>query len=591
MIRHAVFVVLTISMMLTGLSAAGAAAASERESYIVVLAEGALPVEGIASTVASVADNLAAEHDGEVGYVYQTAIRGFSMTMTAAQAAALSNDSQVAYVQLDRVYSLGAQTIPTGLSRISAPGNPDLDIDATDDFRVDVDVAIIDTGIDLEHPDLNVQGGVDCLRPGCPSGGDDDNLHGTHVAGTVGAIDNDAYVVGVAPGARLWAVKVLNSAGFGTTATVIAGIDWVANNADTIEVANMSLGGFGFDQAEYDAVQGAVNAGVAFAVSAGNDSSNASLYSPASFDNTLTVSALTDFDGVPGGLGSSNCWSGADDALADYSNYGTVVGIAAPGTCILSTFPLEFGSLGTISGTSMASPHVAGALALLASSNNPNNASDVFALYDQVKGAGNFDWTDTSGDGVKEPLLNVGSFTPALVPTGGGSDVAPTVTIAAPSDGAVVEPGTSVTFTGSATDPEDGDLSANLSWSSDLDGVIGTGGSFSATLSEGIHQVTASVTDSGGNSSSDSVTVTVSSGTGITLSAVGTALRNRLRVDLTWSGADGRRVDVYRDGVVVATTRNDGAFSNRISATSGTFDFQVCESGTSVCSNVATVTF
>jgi subtilisin len=134
---------------------------------------------------------------------------------------------------------------------------------------VDVDVAVIDTGIDLQHPDLNVGGSVNCIgvhffaQMYRRCRGDDDHYHGTHVAGTIGAFDNDFGVVGVAPGARLWAVKVLDKRGSCPSSWIIAGIDWVAANAATIEVANMSLGGSGFNQAEYNAIQGAVNKGVA----------------------------------------------------------------------------------------------------------------------------------------------------------------------------------------------------------------------------------------------------------------------------------------------------------------------------------------
>ena len=133
----------------------------------------------------------------------------------------------------------------------------------------------------------------------------------------------------------------------------------------------MSLGGSGFSQAEYDAIQGAVNAGVAFAVAAGNEDDNANNYSPGGFDNVLSVSALADFNGLPGGGAAPTCRTDVDDTLADFSNWGPEIDIAAPGVCILSTYPLEKGEYGTISGTSMASPHAAGALALLASSNNP----------------------------------------------------------------------------------------------------------------------------------------------------------------------------------------------------------------------------
>ena len=127
-----------------------------------------------------------------------------------------------------------------------------------------------------------------------------------------------------------------------------------------------------------------------------------------------------------GGGAPSTCRSDVDDTLADFSNWGPEVDVAAPGVCILSTYPIEQGSYGTISGTSMASPHAAGALALLASANNPNNATDVYNLYNQVKAAGNYNWTDDSADGIQEPLLDVSAFIPVLVPgTGGAPPAAP----------------------------------------------------------------------------------------------------------------------------------------------------------------------
>ena len=330
--------------------------------------------------------------------------------------------------------SINVQSMPTGIQRIFANTNPEISIDGVDDYRVDVDVAVIDTGVDFQHPDLNVAGGVTCSAPfifwaTCNTGGDDDHFHGTHVAGTIGAYDNGIGVVGVAPGARIWAVKVLNSSGSGYSSQIIAGIDWVAAHAGTIEVANMSLGGAGFSQAEYDAIQGAIEAGVAFAVAAGNDDADANNYSPGGFDNVLSVSALADFNGLPGGGAASTCWGDVDDTLADFSNWGPEIDVAAPGVCILSTYPLEQGEYGTISGTSMASPHAAGALALLASANNPANATDVYNLYNQIKTTGNYNWTDDSGDGIREPLLDVSNteiFNPVLVPgTGGNPPAAP----------------------------------------------------------------------------------------------------------------------------------------------------------------------
>lgn len=357
--------------------------------------------------------------------VFEHALKGCvldGISPHAAHALWRRNEDVVKYMEQDQVQEIFAQDVPTGIDRIFATANTNLKIDGTDE-RVDVDVAVVDTGIDLEHPDLNVVGGVNCARGGpfsasCKPGGDDDHFHGTHVAGTVAAIDNGSGVVGVAPGARLWAVKVLDRRGSGYTSWIIAGIDWVAANADKISVANMSLGGSGFSQAMYDAIQGAVNAGVAFAVAAGNSDANAQDFSPAGFDNVLTVSALADFDGSPGGTGQPTCRSDTDDTLADFSNWGSAVDIAAPGVCIKSTYPLEQGSYGTISGTSMASPHAAGALALLASTNKPQNAEDVYNLYNQIISTGNMDWADDSGDGTQEPLLDVSNasiFNPTFV--------------------------------------------------------------------------------------------------------------------------------------------------------------------------------
>ena len=352
---------------------------------------------------------------------------------------ALQHDPRVAYVVEDMERSISVQSMPTGIQRIFADTNPEIAINGVDDYRVDVDVAVIDTGVDFQHPDLNVVGGVNCYNwwpfsATCKAGGDDDHYHGTHVAGTIGALDNGIGVVGVAPGARIWAVKVLSSSGSGYSSQIVAGIDWVAANAATIEVANMSLGGSGFSQAEYDAIQGAVNAGVAFAVAAGNDDADANNYSPGGFDNVLSVSALADFDGLPGG------WAAPPAAPTRTTRWPTSatgdpkIDIAAPGVCILSTYPLEQGEYGTISGTSMASPHAAGALALLASANNPNNATDVYNLYNQVKSAGNYNWTDDSGDGIQEPLLDVSNtaiFNPVLVPGTGGTPPAAPANLAA----------------------------------------------------------------------------------------------------------------------------------------------------------------
>jgi subtilisin len=339
----------------------------------------------------------------------------------------------------------------------------------------------------------------------CKAGGDDDHYHGTHVAGTIAAIDNGSGVVGVAPGARLWAVKVCDSRGSCSSSAIIAGIDYVTANAGSIEVANMSLGGSGYSQAEYDAIQGAVNKGVAFAVAAGNSDADARNYSPAAFNNVLTVSALADFNGLPGGGAAPTCRTDQDDTLADFSNWGPAVDIAAPGVCIYSTFPIEQGSYGTISGTSMASPHAAGALALLASVNKPTNATGVTNLYNQVKNTGNYDWYDDSGDGIQEPLLDVHTFQPKLISTGGTSNNPPSANFSFTTNGLTA------TFTDASTD-SDGSI-ASWAW------TFGDGASSTVQnpirtyATAGTYTVSLTVTDNQGATGTVTKSVTVSSST------------------------------------------------------------------------------
>jgi subtilisin len=553
-------ILIIILMLATTMSTGATQAAPEAKSYIIVFNDPA--------NVRAYVPEIAQAYGLQVGFVYEHALKGMSALVPAGRLAALERDARVAYVVEDMLRTIDAQTIPTGIQRIFADTNSNIDIDGTDDYRVDVDVAVIDTGVDYQHPDLNVVGGVNCsggspFKSSCTSGGDDDHYHGTHVAGTIGAIDNGSGVVGVAPGARIWAVKVLNSQGSGYSSWIIAGIDWVTANAATIEVANMSLGGSGYNQAEYDAIQNAVNAGVAFAVAAGNSDSDANNYSPAAFNNVLTVSALADFDGIPGGNGSPTCRSDQDDTLADFSNWGDAVDVAAPGVCILSTYPLEKGEYGTISGTSMASPHAAGALALLASANNPDNSTDVYNLYNLVKNAGNYNWTDDSGDGIQEPLLDVSNaaiFNPVLVPGGGGGgNTAPNVSISSPANNASFTSGTSISFSGSAMDAEDGDLTNGLAWTSNLDGQIGTGGSFSAVLSDGTHTITASVTDSGGQVGSDSITIVVQPGTSGTVTVASLTGSSYLINKNFWKATVVVTIDPALSGTAVSGTWDTGS--------------------------------
>lgn len=188
------------------------------------------------------------------------------------------------------------------------------------------------------------------------------------------------------------------------------------------------------------------------------------------------------------------------------------------------------------------------------------------------------------------------SFVVPAACTGGGGNVAPAVTISSPADGASFTEGDAITFTGSASDTEDGDLSASLVWTSSADGQIGTGASFTtSTLSTGSHTITASVTDSGGANGADSIGISVQAaggGGGISLSATGTKVKGVHTVDLAWSGATSTNIDVFRNGALITTTANDGAHTDSTGQKGGaTYDYQVCEAGTTTCSNVATVVF
>ena len=369
---------------------------------------------------------VAAEHGRQYGaqveHVYRHALNGYAARMSDEAARQVARDRRVVAVEADRVVTTKAepgqtvgippQALPTGISRIGADASSTLAGNGSG--AVDVDVAVIDTGIELQHPDLDVVGGRNCVSGGSYADG---NGHGTHVAGTIAAADDAAGVVGVAPGARLWAVRVLDDAGSGTTSSVLCGIDWVTANAATIEVANMSISGSGAEpsgtgcstgDAYHDAICRSVATDVTYVVAAGNGAADAAGAVPAAYDEVITVSALADVDGLPGGLGTTSCRAetDADDTFASFSNSGTDVDLIAPGTCIGSTWLA--GTYRTLSGTSMAAPHVTGAAALyLASHPGAAPATVRTALRD----AGADDWSGSDDpDGVQEPLVDVSSF-------------------------------------------------------------------------------------------------------------------------------------------------------------------------------------
>ena len=300
-----------------------------------------------------VANEHANEHAAQVGFVYRHAIKGYSATIPENRLGAIKNDPRVNYVEPDGVATAVAQTLPWGINKIDA------DLSSTEAGNgsgavTNVNAYIIDSGIDAAHADLNVVGHVNF------AGGKntDCNGHGTHVAGTVAARDNTSGVVGAAPGAPLTGVKVLGCSGSGSWSGVIAGIDWVTANARKPAVANMSLGG-GAINAVDEAVRSSANSGVFYAIAAGNDGADACDSSPAraGTDNGIATVAATN----------------SSDGETSWSNYGQCVDIWAPGASILST--KRGGGTTTMSGTSMASPHVAGGGALYLANANNTSAS------------------------------------------------------------------------------------------------------------------------------------------------------------------------------------------------------------------------
>ncbi len=316
--------------------------------------------------------------------VFRAAVRGFAANLPDRVVQALRRNPNVQLVEQDRIIHVQDQMVPTGIDRMDVEQNTAAGIDGVDN-PVDVDIAIIDSGVDIDNPELNVVGGARFQGAlfGCgtgPGSFDDDYGHGTHVGGIAAARDNGEGIVGVAPGARLWSVKVLDKSGAGSVSCVIRAIDWVTANASTIEVANMSMG-TSSSASLCAAVANSVAAGVVYAVAAGNNGADAANFSPANCVPAITVSALADFDGLPGGLGASTCRADEDDTLANFSDFGALVDVAAPGVCIASTWP--DGSLFTASGTSMSTPHVAGAVALFIASTGYSGTAD----SDHVLGA------------------------------------------------------------------------------------------------------------------------------------------------------------------------------------------------------------
>ena len=398
-LRHLLGAVAALGLLLSGVALAqspgrGDPAGGGRFLDVIVVLDPAFAPGAHAANQAA-ARRVARGLGVDARFSYGTAMFGFAARIPEGRLRALENDPRVLHVDLDAPVAIpvprtaapnwctpdsthpactgdgdsgGAEVMPWGVDRVDA--------DLNGGNGAGVHVYVIDSGIDADHPDLQANLGTGhavttCKGGGCRVSWDDDHGHGTHVAGTIGAIDNEIGVIGIAPGVTLHAVKVLSKNGSGTRAGVIAGIDWVAEQvaaSGTPAVANMSLGGSGSKSgscgaggftgtdAYHRAVCNAAHVGVVFAVAAGNDGADAEFMLPAAFDDAvITVTATSEGDDWP----SWSNWGDGDDTDADDP---APVALAAPGVIILSTG--KGGGTAIKSGTSMAAPHVAGAIAL-----------------------------------------------------------------------------------------------------------------------------------------------------------------------------------------------------------------------------------
>jgi subtilisin family serine protease len=351
-------------------------------SYIVVLAGQRSQGETRATN-----QSLSSTYDVKVRDQYDSSIKGFSASMSEEQAKKIAGDSRVAFVQQNQKFTVNQDDPPWGLDRIDQRSLP-LDkkyVPAT--AAENVNVYVIDTGIYAAHKDFGDRASVGTDTVGDGQNGVDCMGHGSHVSGTIAGT-----TYGVAKSAKVVGVRVLDCKGSGTTETVVAGIDWVTKNAKKPAVANMSLGGPA-DDAMDAAVKASVGAGITYAVAAGNEAADACTSSPAREASAITVGATDD-----------------QDQKASFSNWGKCVDLFGPGVDVLSVGITGPDSTAKMSGTSMATPHVTGTVALYLADHPDAKPADVATA---LVGTSTPDKVGEPGTGSPNKLLFAGKVDPA----------------------------------------------------------------------------------------------------------------------------------------------------------------------------------